>query len=462
MATTTTIYADTDANLRENAPDTNYSGNSVFRIGQYTGYRRHAVLHFDVSAYSVPSDIVSAKLYLTASGDTGPTRTMKIARLNQDYVEAEVTWNVASTGVSWTGGAGGEGNGAFTEPTYSISVGDGEGDQEVDIKELVVDAINRRDDELWLIICFDPTDTATEAGRSYFYPSEYGTASYRPKIAVTVARRVVWDGAYDGDAENGLNWGLAGTAPTTSDYVLFNSGSVSVTSGSISCHSLFISKDYTGEILATGGGAINLVSSTSDTGNVAVIKKKIGRIHLSEYDDYNRTVYILDTPSDECTFETRGGNSFDVFVDKTTGMLNVVGDSNLIVGFNKNKKRVTTSGTVTDIIACGKTVYLDNGCNDLTICNNGKVVCNSGSVNDITIGKGIFSQKSIAVNDVVMYGGEFNFKDNENAVSDTNDVTLYQGSKFIAKSNSVDWTPQGDLIIWGGNFTVDSAQITVV
>jgi len=458
MATTTTIYADTDANLREDAPDTNYSGNSSIRCGQYgSSKRRHGVLKFDVSSFTKPSDIITANLYLTISSDSGSTRTMKIARLNQDFVESEVTWNIASTGVAWTGGAGGEGNGAFTEPTYSISVGNLQGDQEVDIKDLVVDAINRRDNELWLIICFDPADTAqTPTGNSAFYPSEDATESNRPKITVVVADRLAWLGTVDGNAGNNLNWSGA-TLPTTSDYVYFNTGSADVTSGNIICHSLFIGEDYTGVIRGALGMPILILSNSTPEGQVMVVNKKKGLFLLEDRVRIPRSVYIMNTPPDECSFENgMGGAGYNMFVDKTVGNLSVVGDSNLVMSSSKNSKRVTTSGTKTDIIANGKKLTLDNGCNNITLANGGRVIGKDCVDGDLTIASGVFNQLGNAVNgDLVMYGGVFNFKNNENAVSDTVDVYLWRKAMFMAKSDSTDWSPQGVINIRGGNFVLD-------
>jgi hypothetical protein len=386
---------------------------------------------------------------------------MKIARLNQDFVEAEVTWNVASTLVSWTGGAGGEGNGAFTEPTYSISVGNLQGDQEVDIKELVIDAINRRDDELWLIICFDPTDTAIlPTGNSAFYPSEDATESNRPKIAVTVADRIAWVGGVDGNAGNTLNWS-SGTGTTTSDYVYFNTGSADVTSGNITCHSLFIGEDYTGAIRATGGSEIQILSSASDTGHVAVINKKKGLFLLADRTRIPRRVYFQNTPPEECSFQN--GDSYHVFVDKTGGNLLVKKNSNLIMSSSRNSKKVTTSGTKTDIIANGKRLTLEDGCNDIVLANDAKVICKDTVDGDLTITSGVFNQQGGAVDgDIIMYDGEFNFTNNENAVSDTTDVYVWKNAMFMAKSDSTDWSPQGDMIIRGGNFEVDAGSSVAI
>jgi hypothetical protein len=136
MATTTTINPTKDAYLRQDEADTAYGGGWDIRVGQFSGtYRRHGVFEFDVSSYTAPSDIVEANFTLTQQNYFGSTvRTMKLTRLNQDFTEAETTWNSAATGTVWTGGSGAQGNGEYTEPVYSILVGDDSGNQTVDIK----------------------------------------------------------------------------------------------------------------------------------------------------------------------------------------------------------------------------------------------------------------------------------------------------------------------------------------
>ena len=462
MATTTTIYAGTDANIRESNPTTNYGGATLLRVGQVTGSRRHGVFYFDVSSFTVPSDIIKAELKIATSFEAGVLRNMKFARLNQDFVEDEVTWNISATGTDWSGGGGAQGNGEFTQPTYSFTVGDDDREQTMDITELVIDAINKRDNDLWLVLCFDPDDSEVTVGWSAIHSSEAVIASNRPKIEVTVAERITWSGDEgDGDATNGKNWSSNPDAPTTSDYVYFNTGSASVTSNDISCHSLFISDGYTGEMITSAGLSIGIASDVSDTGQVAIINKKIGKFDLADKADYNRSVYIQNTPSEFCRYYNTAG-SYNMFVDRTVGELEVLGESNLIVSASKNKKNVTTTGTQTDIIACSKTVTLDNGCNDITLTNNARVVCNAGTVNDITIAKGVFTQKSIVTNEVLIYSGEFNFKGNELAISETEDVTLYKGSIFKAKSNSTNWSQNGIMIIRGGNFLLDSGSLVQV
>tara|TARA_R100000655_G_scaffold46391_1_gene83307 strand:+ start:4357 stop:5934 length:1578 start_codon:yes stop_codon:yes gene_type:complete len=58
---------------------------------------------------------------------------------------------------------------------------------------------------------------------------------------------IVWTGDRGGSLDVALNWS-GGAVPTATDKVLFNSGSVDVTAGSLTAGSVFISDGYTGNI----------------------------------------------------------------------------------------------------------------------------------------------------------------------------------------------------------------------
>jgi len=456
MATITTIYADTDANLRENAPDTNYSGNSSIRCGQYSGYRRHGVLKFDVSSYTAPADIVSANLYLTISSDSGSTRTMKIARLDQTFVEAEVTWNEASDGVSWTGGAGGEGNGAFTESNYSISVGNLQGDQEVDIKELVIDAINRRDDELWLIICFDPTDTsATPTGNSAFYPSEDATASNRPKIAVTVAERVTWQGGIDGDADNPLNWS-SGSIPTSSDYALFNTGSVDVTDGTINCNSLYIGRSYKGN-MGTASSARRLVCL------FGYFSSPRAGLHF-RFLSTAAEARIRDTSSSSDTFTLDG--LFSAIVNRTRHDITLktanattieAHSASAVFTCDDDVDTLRLSGgyaTFADIPAVmilaerafAKVSRVNNTNTKVTMASNSSMKCLASAVGAITL----------------YQGARITFMGNEGAPIQCGEVIVYGGSILDTRTGAPTWTTTADIFTRGGRVLMDGSRAVTV
>jgi len=447
MATTTTIYADTDANLRENAADTNYSGNSVFRIGQYTGYRRHAVLHFDVSGY-VPSKIVSAKLYLSASGDTGPTRTMKIARLNQDYVEAEVTWNSASSGVAWTGGAGGDGNGAFTEPTYSISVGDGEGDQEVDIRELVIDAINRRDDELWLIICFDPADTATETGRTYFYPSEYGTASYRPKIAVTVAARRTWTGSVSGDMSDGNNWNGAAGVPTSDDVAMFNTGTNDATLGALDCWRLHIGKSYRGSI----GQMVSLLRV--DAESIVIDNKYAGvNITINLSPATNADLRIVNTSRDNVHID----GYYHAIITGTGHAIDLKTDSGTTIEAHGSGSNFTTDTYFASCKLSNGVGTLNNGAAAVHVMR-GRVTLDGTESQNVTLANGTIKVKANDIGVVRIYAGKLSYATNESGENTIGELYVYNNGLADTRTGGATLSTITGSETYGGRILFDGAM----
>ena len=459
MATTTTIYAVEDANLRQNAPDTNYSGNSSIRCGQYaSSNRRHGVLKFDVSSFTKPSDIITANLYLTISSDSGSTRTMKVARLNQDFVEAEVTWNNASTGVSWTGGAGGEGNGAFTEPNYSISVGNLQGDQEVDIKDLVVDAINRRDDDLWLIICFDPTDSATTpTGNSAFYPSEDATASNRPKIAVTVAERVTWQGGVDGDADNALNWST-GSIPTSSDYALFNTGSVDVTTGALTCDKVYIGRNYKGTIGTSSG----LIRVECNEGNFSSPRAGVHFV-INTGSSTIASVNINDTSSAADSFTLDG--KFAAIVSKTrhdvslkttdATTIDAHGGAVFTCGDDVDTLRMTGSFATMDDIPTtviltergyAKISRVDNTNTSITMASNSSMRCLASTTGSITL----------------YTGARIKFMGNEGSPIECGEVIVYGGSELDTRTGAPTWTTTAEILVRGGRVLSDGSRAVTV
>ena len=452
MSTSTTIYADTDTDIRENAPDTNYSGNSYMRVGQYTGARRHAVFHFDVSGYSAPSDIVTAKLYLTAFGDTGNTRTMKVARLNQDFVESEVTWNEASDGVAWTGGAGGTGNGAFTEPNYSISVGDGEGDQEVDIKELVVDAIKRRGNELWLILCFDPDDTATETGASYYYPSEALAPANRPKLEVVVANRIEWVGNIDGDVGVARNWaGL--TAPTATDIALFTNAA-SVTTGTLTCWRCIIGRTYRGDYATIAdakrveiGDSMYLASPYS-TVNVEVNSAASNTAEL----------YVADTSSVAGTASFTG--KYNAHLIRTRQDVSLATSECSRIDAHGSRVTFTADSTV-DVVRITKAgATLEDGSPDLVVVHGTVQVDRTDTDTEVTLaGNSVVDYLAHTGNGIYVYGGVVRFTKNTGAPVEGEGARVYPKGVLDTRNGSGTVTLSSEYIyLYGGKLVIDAAQ----
>lgn len=458
MSTTTTIYAETDANLREDDPDANFSGNSSIRCGQYeaagpTPFRRHGVFKFDVSSYTAPADIVSAELYLTISSDSGATRTMKVARLDQDFVEAQTTWNNAQTATAWTGGAGGEGNGAFTEPNYSISVGNGEGDQEVDIKDLVIDAINRRDDELWLIICFDPDDTDTTVGYSLFRPSEYPTESARPKIEVTVAERIKWQGGVDGDLNNDLNWSTA-AKPTATDYALFNTGSVDVTTGLLTCDKVYIGRNYKGSIGT-------LTSSRRFDTTVACYSSPHAGVFVQN--GTGAKSYVNDTASTPDSFILIG--KFSAIINRTRHNIKLGGTFLTTVDAHGGGV-FTCDDSIDTLRITGSYAAMDDIPPVVIIAGRGYAEISrvSGTNSSITMASDSSMRcLASATGSITLYSGAvIRFMGNEGAPIECGEVTIYRDSILDTRTGAPTWTTNAEIVVRGGRVLMDGSRAVTV
>jgi hypothetical protein len=416
MSTTTTIYADTDANLRQNNADNNYSGSGVMRTGQYTGERRHFVMSFDVSAYTNPSDIVSATLKLFYQGSNHAARDMKLVRLNQTFVESEVTWNSASSGVSWSGGAGAEGNGEFTQPAYTIEVGTGSSDPEIDIVELVIDAINRRSGTLWLVLCFDPSDTSTAAGYSLIYPSETGSASNRPQIDVVVADRMVWRGdsqLFKGDLDHAANWSPA-TVPTSTDIALFSTSDENVTAGQLGCWKIYIGPSYAGTITSTPKFNATELNITSPKSNLSPELSLIsGRCEVTVADakrltlDGDCNVKIWRTRS-EITLASADFGTIDAHSTRATFYADANGP---------------------DIKVTGALYRLADGCRTLTAAgsSSGRISAIDNTTMDVVQYGGYIHLLSEEIDDLTMYGGRIKYSGNTGAPIATGDVVVYGG-----------------------------------
>jgi len=423
MSTTTTIYADTDANLRANKPDTNYSTSAVQRVGHWTAHgRRHFVMSFDVTAYTSPCDIVSATLKLSyQSSAGGAQRDMKLVRLNQTFVESEVTWNSASSGVSWTGGAGAEGNGEFTQPVYTVEVGTGSSNPEIDIVELVIDAINRRSGTLWLVLCFDPSDTSTTQAYSFIYPSEDATPSNRPQIDVVVADRMVWQGDSvpdQGDLDVADNWSPT-TIPTTTDIAIFSTSDENVTAGTLDCWKIYIAPSYAGTITSTPRFDTTELNITSPKSNLSpVVELASGRCEVTVADaktltlDGDCNVKIWRTRS-EITLASAGFGTIDAHSTRATFYADAI-DPNIYLP---------------DIKVTGALYRLADGCGTLTAAgsSSGRISATDNTRMDVVLYGGYIHLLSEEIDDLTMYSGRIKYSGNTGAPIATGDVIVYGG-----------------------------------
>ena len=475
MATTTTIYPSGDTFLREDIPATNYGTSTLLRVGQYSGTnRRHALLNFKTSSVSVPaSRVVSSVLTLTEQNTFGSTtRTMKLCRNTQSATNiSTATWATYDGSTAWSDG--GEANSAQTEPMYSVSVGNSVGNAVVDINDLVIDAMSRRSGDLDTILCFDKTDTNTASiGNSVFYSVDWGTVGDRPKLVITEADVVRWTGdSGDNDADNSRNWIKLSTGsnglPTNNDFAIFNNGNEDVLSGTINCDSMFISEGYTGNI-GTSSTAITIRADgdraiASD--KKLVINKKSGIVNLTAYSLTKQSVYISNCP-EGCKYT--GATSFDCYISRTSGNVEIVGDSNLVTT-GKDASRITTSGTATSIKAVNGKITLDNGCKDFVLSNT-KMLCSSGNI--AQTGTSYIADNSIVTflgseleSSLNIFDGTLLFKGNSNSSITTEDIFLWRNGFFDPRTDIGAWNNTASPSIdcrGGGKFIVDSGRTLAI
>ena len=455
MSTTTTIYPKKDTYINQGATGTNYDTSTTLRVGQYaSSNRRHGLLIFETSSLSNPADIVSATLTLKESGTFGSsTRTMKICRCNLDFITGEATWDDYISGTAWTGGAGGQGNAAFTEPTYSISVGNSVGDQSVDIKELVIDAMNKRTNgEVYLIICFDPADTGTAAiGNSTFYSLDDATESNRPKLEVVTATRKVWTGARDdGDLTTSQNWSPTGV-PSSTDYAIFNSGTASVTTGSLDVARLYIGKNYKGNI---GTSSSLIAVDCAEFHNSSAYAGM--HVNLNASESSNTTARIKDssTLSDSMTIDGK----YDAIINRTRSDIALTTDDVTSIEAHSKAVTFTASDDVTTVRLSGANATLNDGGGTVTATNRANVIAKRVNNDDTNFVIHSSRVKALAseFDGVTIYSGIVVLKGNTGAPIDVGAIFMYPNSIFDARTSAATFNPASAITVYGGRLLLDA------
>ena len=400
-----------------------------------TFYKYNIVLEFDVSGITDPSTITKAILTLGVESSTGTTtQTATLARLNQDFVETEATWEIAETGVSWTGGNGGYSNAETTQPTYDFSVGSGvSADITIDIKDLVIDAITRRSGTLRLIAAIAGTPTGSATGRTQFDTKEH--TGNRTSLVVTQAARIVWSGATNGNMSTDSNW-VGGTKPAANDYaMLIENGTNNPSSGGVICDRVYIGKMF-----------------SQDVGDVAMQANEFYVDTKAQIDSlFNATDLIIRNAKDTIDGCNIRGTITNLYITNcsstiTVDTLAIVSNIYIMSGNRINPTTNTSAGIVSQVIIedgsddsnihCeGRFNVTDNGENDdISLYGGGKYILNntteSAGIENLIIASGsvcYFNAMEIQT-DLTMYGGTFTIEDNPNSQLDMpTTITNYGG-----------------------------------
>ena len=443
MSSTTTITASKDAWLNAQRTTQNDGSSETMSCGaQYmfgTFYKYNTVMEFDVSGITDPSTITKAILTLGVASSTGTTtQTATLARLNQDFAETEATWEIAETGVSWSGGDRGYGNAEPTQPTYDFSVGSGvSADITIDIKDLVIDAITRRSGTLRLIAAIAGTPTGSAKGWTNFDTKEH--TGNRTALVVTQAARIVWSGATGGNMSTASNW-VGGSAPDANDYAMFiENGTNNPTEGGVICERIYIGKLFSQDAGVEGASlALQATSVFVDT-------------QAQLYTLCNATELVIRNTKDTIDGCNIRGTITNLYITNcsstiTVDTLAVISNIYIMSGNRLNPASNTSTGIVSQVIIedgsddsnilCeGRFNVTDNGENDdIFLYGGGKYVLNnsteSAGIENLIIASGsvcYFNAMEIQT-DLTMYGGTFTIEDNQNSQLDMpTTITNYGG-----------------------------------
>uniref|UniRef100_A0A6M3XD09 LTD domain-containing protein n=1 Tax=viral metagenome TaxID=1070528 RepID=A0A6M3XD09_9ZZZZ len=128
-STVSTFYPAKDALLLSSLPDNNYGAGTTTSVSA----AGRTIQQFDLSSIPSGATISSATLVLTKVNRTADAMAAGFYKVTRNWVEAQVTYSSASTGVSWTA----PGGDIETAPEYSVSVPVGDGTWTVDVTNLV-------------------------------------------------------------------------------------------------------------------------------------------------------------------------------------------------------------------------------------------------------------------------------------------------------------------------------------
>ena len=182
-------YAGTiDTYIVQDATTTNYgtSATSHSRAANGGGYIRNILISFDLSSITGPVTVTNATLSILRGGTHDGDSTCSAYRLLRNWVETEATWNVYSTGNSWST-AGAAYNNADRDVDLSAAVIlDTIGDLEwkdfssAQLAADVQDMINNGSNYGWVLFL-----NTSPVAWHVFVSSEDVTTTNRPKLTIT-------------------------------------------------------------------------------------------------------------------------------------------------------------------------------------------------------------------------------------------------------------------------------------
>lgn len=174
---TVNCYAEFDTKLDEANATTNYATDTTIRIDGTGGAVERPIIKFDLSTIPGGASINSVTLYVFNQSTLTGTNTVPVYRVLVDWIEAQATWSVRTTGVGWTSaGCSGSGTDRAADAMGSLTI-----PNVADWYSCAIDVPQFRlmQASNYGIVLY--SDAPTKEIRS----SEFGTPGYIPYLAIT-------------------------------------------------------------------------------------------------------------------------------------------------------------------------------------------------------------------------------------------------------------------------------------
>lgn len=248
-----------DAYIRSSVATTNFGATDPLRAdGNETS---RALLRWDVSSIPATATVTAASVVLNVENSGGTSQLFQVRR---DWVESQVTWNLAATGTAWTT-AGADDTTNDRGATALGTLPDATGSQTVALGAAGVALVQG-----WVATpstSYGLVVRATTNGTTTLSSREDGTAANRPALVVTYTSGVVKTIAGGSTWSNPAAWTPAGL-PTAADVVQVNGpGSVSFTGGAATVRRLVTS----GAGVSVTGGTLTVTELTWLSGGDLVV-----------------------------------------------------------------------------------------------------------------------------------------------------------------------------------------------
>ncbi len=453
-----------DTYLQDTDATSDFGDSTVLYIGLKTGkasVKYRALLYFDCS--SIPSNaIVNSVTFTTWSGalnDYSASKPCTVYQARKNFT-ADANWNTYDGTTAWTV-PGGDYN---ASPSASFTLTQGQTITSATLAAIVQDAVTSKAGALRLLIKAD--DESSTQGYAVWKSMDNSTSGNKPKLEVSYTARIQWTGNTDGDAETATNWSPE-LVPSAGDVAQFCQGSNPCTTGTITCDTMTVSGNYTGE-LGTSSSPITVEASK------VVVNKRNGGVHLNIGTTSTTDVYLDGTPAGDSN-ATLSGTITNLYALNCTGQVQVSADVGTAYLIPASRKRTDIQLTATaddaDVIAKNNSKLVAQGELDTThIWGGATVTVHDSSSNQMGAVKirdggtlkylGSDASSTLGFGSTVkLYGGELTLdKSTAPAISFTGQVTTYADSILNAR-NSVDAAEFASSIkYYGGRIRIDASR----